>query len=202
MICQPCTRGDHCGPPGVASPHCACQHRPRKDNGCPYCRGSQNPDMRDHVRNVHPDQFLAWDNPGLYDDQGNPIPTVPAVTPPLTFTSGEVEIMADAVDRLSAQSAEERRLIDRCEDTNACCPGDTCRLDAWRAARVGVTASGGAGASQVHPEASGPSDDDSRPFVVVLTEWFRLHRAGHYVQAANLRKVLITKLDRLGRDPV
>jgi hypothetical protein len=27
MICQPCTEGDHCGPPGQSSPSCPCQHR-------------------------------------------------------------------------------------------------------------------------------------------------------------------------------
>lgn len=27
---------------------------------CPYCTGSENPDIRDHVRNVHPDLFAGW----------------------------------------------------------------------------------------------------------------------------------------------
>lgn len=29
-------------------------------NGCPYCTGSTNPDLRDHVLNVHPDEFANW----------------------------------------------------------------------------------------------------------------------------------------------
>jgi hypothetical protein len=28
-------------------------------NRCPFCQGLRS-DMRDHIRNVHPDQFLAW----------------------------------------------------------------------------------------------------------------------------------------------
>lgn len=29
-------------------------------NGCPFCNVSSNPDLRDHVRNCHPDQFELW----------------------------------------------------------------------------------------------------------------------------------------------
>lgn len=29
-------------------------------NGCPFCTTSQNPDLRDHVRNCHPEQFDLW----------------------------------------------------------------------------------------------------------------------------------------------
>lgn len=33
---------------------------PQTTNGCPYCTNSTNPDLADHVRNVHPDQFIKW----------------------------------------------------------------------------------------------------------------------------------------------
>lgn len=29
-------------------------------NDCPFCRTSTNPDLRDHIRNVHPEQFVSW----------------------------------------------------------------------------------------------------------------------------------------------
>jgi hypothetical protein len=29
-------------------------------NGCPFCADSTNPDLRDHVLNVHHDQFASW----------------------------------------------------------------------------------------------------------------------------------------------
>lgn len=34
---------------------------PEVPNGCPYCTGSLNPDLRDHVRNVHWDRFSEWE---------------------------------------------------------------------------------------------------------------------------------------------
>jgi hypothetical protein len=149
MICEPCVRGAHCGPPGSASASCPCQHRPPRG----------------------------------------------ASPQPLVITPAEVEVMAGAIGRM----AEERALISQCQDSPECCPGDSCRLDAWRAARVGLPPSGDAGASRPHPEASGPSDDDTRPFTTVLTEWMTQHRAGHFVRAAELRTALIKRLDRLGR---
>lgn len=33
MICDPCTRGDHCGQPGEISTQCFCQHLPRRSAG-------------------------------------------------------------------------------------------------------------------------------------------------------------------------
>jgi hypothetical protein len=46
--------------------------------------------------------------------------------------------------------------------------------------------------------AESPAEADDRPFVVVLTEWSRLHRAGRFGEAALLRKTLIGRLGRLG----
>lgn len=43
-----------------------------------------------------------------------------------------------------------------------------------------------------------PPEADDRPFVVVLTEWQRLHRAGQFGKAAKLRNTLIGRLARLG----
>lgn len=43
-------------------------------NGCPYCTTSKNPDLRDHVRNVHWDRYAEWDGtvtvlaPGTQDE--------------------------------------------------------------------------------------------------------------------------------------
>lgn len=95
MICDGCVRGDHCGPPGAAGPHCPCQHRPRR--------------------------LVAA-------SQGVEVPPMP---------------------------------------------------------------------HHQEPPDSAP-EADVRPFVVVLTEWQRLHRAGKFGEAALLRKTLIGRLGRLG----
>lgn len=39
------------------SPASAAEVRPNK---CPFCTGSLNPDLMDHVRNTHPKKFLSW----------------------------------------------------------------------------------------------------------------------------------------------
>jgi hypothetical protein len=50
-----------CTTPGTHNWDCDCPHVPVWTKGqCPYCTGSANPDIRDHVRNVHPDLFEEW----------------------------------------------------------------------------------------------------------------------------------------------
>ena len=97
MICDDCTRGDHCGLPGERSTQCFCQHRPRKRVLKPADGGVEVPQM-----------------------------------PPHQDPPAEV------------------------------------------------------------PEA------DTRPFVTLLTEWQRRHRAHDFEGAAVLRKTMISRLSRLG----
>lgn len=63
-------------------------------NGCPFCTDSTNPDMRDHVRNVHPGKFLMWASS----------PRVGAAVPPQPGTPrterSRWQDLADALNRL------------------------------------------------------------------------------------------------------
>lgn len=192
-MCEPCKHGYHCD-----SPACTCQHRPCAggDNGCPYCRGSQNPDMRDHVRNVHPDRFPEWEE---VDWSGRP-------------SSADVDAMIEVV-------AGAVHGVPLCE--YACVhpqadhlPGRGCMrtgcLCLWRMQDV---VSGPVGDPPVSadpgipvptpqaPPVAGtgaPRVDDAQGFVSVLADWMREHRAGRFGQAAVLRRSLVGYLGRMG----
>ena len=43
MICKSCTKGDHCGPPGIPGPCGTCQHRPRKHSSCDHPLADHEP---------------------------------------------------------------------------------------------------------------------------------------------------------------
>jgi hypothetical protein len=86
-------------------------------------------------------------------------------------------------------------LIKAC--TDECCPPDACRLDAERAALDAPLTAVPPMVVRLDPDpTTPPADDGSRPFVVVLADWMRLHRAGRYGEASRLRQVLVSRLDK------
>jgi hypothetical protein len=88
-------------------------------------------------------------------------------------------------------------LIARCQDTDDCCPPDACRLDAAREALGAPLTAVPPMAVRLDPDPTTPSaEDGTRPFVVVLADWMRLHRAGRFGEASVLRRALIGRLDR------
>jgi hypothetical protein len=107
------------------------------------------------------------------------------------FSPEEVTLMADAIKRLSSAAVAEAAMVSRCTDAKDCCPGWTCRLDAYRAAHGAVSSVG------VLPYSDAPTEAE-RPFPAILASWMDLHRAGRFAEAAALRKLMVSRLDRAG----
>lgn len=54
-------------------------------------------------------------------------------------------------------------------------------------------------AVRLDPDPTTPlADGDVPPFVVVLAQWHRLHKAGRFGEASVLRRALVGRLTRLG----
>lgn len=88
-------------------------------------------------------------------------------------------------------------LITTCTDT--CCPPDACRLDAAREALGAPLTAVPPMAVRLDPDpTTPPADGDVPPFVVVLAQWHRLHKAGRFGEASVLRRALVGRLTRLG----